>query len=112
MRVPALMVKSSTISAVHPSTVPISSTTSADSVWSTRRLSAIAVGLCSRLAHSLAFFAYPASGATTTRSVRFFCATASHNTGSEDRSSTGLVKKPCTCGACRSSVTTRSAPAA
>ena len=59
-----------------------------------------------------AFFANPASGATTTRSPRPLAAMASHSTGRAYRSSTGMRKKPDTCGACRSSVTTRSAPAA
>ena len=83
--VPAEIVKSSTISAVRPATEPISSTISADSVWSTRRLSAIAVGACSRLAHCRAFLAKPASGATTTRSVSGFAAigVAQHGQGVE-----------------------------
>ena len=63
------MVKSSTISAVRPSTSPIRSTTSADSAWSARSLSAIASGALSRRAYRRAFLANPASGETTTRSA-------------------------------------------
>src|SRR5439155_842288 len=57
MIVPAEIVKSSTMSALRPSTDPISSRISADSVWSARRLSAIAVGACRRFAQARAFLA-------------------------------------------------------
>ncbi len=69
------------MSAVPPSTDPMSSTTSAVSVWSTRRLSAMASGAPSRSDHWRAFLANPASGATTTRSGRPLASMASQSDG-------------------------------
>ena len=108
--VPAEMVKSSTIRAVGPRptrSARRSRPTRCGPRGACRRWRS---GARRRLAHSRAFLAKPASGATTTRSCRPLAAMASHSTGSAYRSSTGIRKKPWTWGACRSSVTTRSAP--
>jgi hypothetical protein len=60
-RVPALMVKSSTSTALRPATSPMMSVTVACSSWSARTLSAMARGAPRWLANMRAFLAKPAS---------------------------------------------------
>jgi hypothetical protein len=59
-----------------------------------------------------AFLAKPASGETTSMSGGASALMASHRIERAYRSSTGMRKKPWIWAACRSMVTTRSAPAA
>ena len=59
----------------------------------------------------VAVLALPKSGETTTESVRSWPRKWSASTPSAVRWSTGTEKNPCTCGACRVMVSTRSTPA-
>jgi hypothetical protein len=110
-RVLALIVKSSTSTTLPPATSPITSMAAARSSWSDRTLSTMARGAPRRLAYIRAFLANPASGETTTTSVSPSARMASHRNGLAYRSSTGMRKNPWIWAACRSMVTTRSAPA-
>ena len=67
-------------------------------------------GVPSLLAYCGSLLAKPVSGETTTRSGSL--RRDLPHIGIAYRSSTGMRKKPWICGACRSSVTTRSTPAA
>src|SRR5581483_3585611 len=53
----------------------------------------------------------PASGETTVRLGKFIFLKWSTSTGEAKRWSTGILKNPCNCGACKSTISARCAPA-
>src|SRR3989441_3783018 len=108
--VPAVSIMSSSSRASRPATSPMMCMTW-DSLGPSRRLSMIARLACNRLAKARARSTPPASGETTTRPCCPRFPTYSSNTGDAYRWSTGMLKNPWICPACRSIVSTRSAPA-
>ena len=81
------------------------------SLFPVRRFSMMASGAPSSSAMSRARFEPPMSTATTTGLSMPIALNRSTMMGIAVSSSTGMLKKPCICPACRSIVSTRSAPA-
>ena len=109
--VPPVAISSSTSRQSRPLMSPMTCAGRAFSSSPVRRLSMKAIGRSSRLANLPASLASPTSAATTTVFDRSSRLSRSHKTGTPDNWSAGIEKNPCVCGECRSTVSTRSAPA-